>query len=140
MELPRSNLFISGQVPLSELAHCDQSFTVDGTFGHSVGEHGPSVEPIELVDRAVLQVLPERKCVEQQLLIVGCLDRINDHRVEDPTSVNDAVLLENAQSLGASLQLLCRGHGTTCEFTEARGQHLALTDGIQYAQQLRGVS
>ena len=92
MELLGSHQFIPNQVPLSPLACGDERFTVDGTFVHPVGKHGSRVEPIQSVDGAVLQVLAKREGMEQQLLVIGRLDRITDDRVKDALGINDCVL------------------------------------------------
>ena len=83
-----------------------------------------------MIDRCVLQMLPARKCVKQQLLIVGVLPGPSITESKAPASVNDAVLLEDAETSRTPHQLLCRAHCATCYSIEACGQDLALADGI----------
>ena len=92
MELSGSHRFIPNQVQFSSLACGHERLTVDGTFVHSVGKHGSRVEPVQPVDRAIIQVLAKREGVEQQLLVIGRLDRVTDDRVKDALGINDSVL------------------------------------------------
>ena len=89
MELLGSHRFIPNQVPFCPLACENERLTVDGTFVHSVGNHGSRVEPIQPLDGAVLQVLANRDGMQQQLLVIGRIDGVCNDRVEDASGIND---------------------------------------------------